>query len=137
MIRPASIATAVLLGTFGSCASAAAQHAPLIERMTDTRAASGTTAPTAGDTAAAAATTAAATSASTTTFANPPRTQVGDTTRSLLQFQADSSRPGTVLPMLGEAASRSYQRYLKSFDYPIPEYFEAALPDPKQGGSSR
>ena len=56
---------------------------------------------------------------------------------SLLQLQADSGRPGNALPMLGEAASRSYQRYLDSFSHPIPEYFEAALPDPKQGGSSR
>ena len=79
----------------------------------------------------------AAVAATTTSFADLPRSQVGDTTRALLQLQADNSRPGTALPMLGEAASRSYQRYLKSFDHPIPEYFEAALPNPKQGGGSR
>ena len=138
MIRPASLATALLLGTFGSCASAAAQHAPLIERMTDTSPAASTTSSTAlSAPAMAAPAAAAATTASTTNFADLPRSQVGDTTRALLQLQADNNRPGTALPMLGEAASRSYQRYLNSFDHPIPEYFEAALPNPKQGGGSR
>lgn len=133
MIRTASIAAAVLLGAFGSCASAAAQHAPLIERMADTSTTASTNAGTAVGAGAAAVTTAVA----ATTFADLPRSQVGDTTRALLQLQADSNRPGTALPMLGEAASRSYQRYLNSFDHPIPEYFEAALPNPKQGGGSR
>lgn len=136
MIRTASIAAAVLLGSFASCASAADQHAPLIERMSDTSTGTSTNA---GNEVAATAT-ATATAASTvtaSTFADLPRSQVGDTTRALLQLQGDNSRPGTVLPMLGEAASRSYQRYLNSFDHPIPEYFEAALPNPKQGGGSR
>lgn len=132
MIRTASIATALLLGTLGSCASAIAQHAPLIERMADSSTpASPSAAPAMGATAATTTTVAA------TTFADLPRSQVGDTTRALLQLQADNNRPGTALPMLGEAASRSYQRYLNSFDHPIPEYFEAALPNPKQGGGSR
>ena len=134
MIRMAPIAAAALLGTFGSCVSAAAQHAPLIERMADTSTGTSTNAGN-GVPAATAATTAA--TAPATTFAGLPRSQVGDTTRALLQLQADSNRPGTALPMLGEAASRSYQRYLTSFDHPIPEYFEAALPNPKQGGGSR
>ncbi len=132
MIRTASIAAAVLLGSFASCASAADQHAPLIERMSDTSTGTSTNA---GNEVAATATAASTVTAST--FADLPRSQVGDTTRALLQLQADNSRPGTVLPMLGEAASRSYQRYLNSFDHPIPEYFEAALPNPKQGGGSR
>ena len=41
------------------------------------------------------------------------------------------------LPMLGEAASRSYQRYLTSFDHPIPEYFETTVPNSSNGGNSR
>lgn len=134
MIRTASIAAAMLLGTFCSCALAAAQHAPLIERMADNSAAANTNAVTAIDAAAAST---AATTVSATSLADLPRSQIGDTTRSLLQLQADSNRPGTALPLLGEAASRSYQRYLNSFDHPIPEYFEAALPNPKQGGGSR
>lgn len=137
MIRPASFAAA-LLGALGLTATAAAQHAPLIERMADANSAPSTNpaAPVSASAAAAPAT-AVATSTSATTFADLPRSQVGDTTRALLQLQADSNRPGTALPMLGEAASRSYQRYLDSFDHPIPEYFEAALPNPKQGGGSR
>ncbi len=134
MIRPASIAVGLLMGTIGNyCSPAAAQHAPLIERMSDGSAATGTTAATAVHSTAEVMPTSAA--ATTATFADLPRSQVGDTTRALLQLQADNSRPGTALPMLGEAASRSYQRYLNSFDHPIPEYFEAALPNPKQGGS--
>lgn len=138
MIRPASLAAALLLGAFGLPEIAAAQHPPLIERMSDSSAATGTSAAAAISTTTASAPAATVTtSASTTSFADLPRSQVGDTTRALLQLQADNSRPGTALPMLGEAASRSYQRYLKSFDHPIPEYFEAALPNPKQGGGSR
>ena len=75
--------------------------------------------------------------ATSSTVADLPRSQIGDTTRALLRMQADGSRAGNALPMLGEAASRSYQRYLNSFDHPIPEYFEAALPNSKQGGGSR
>jgi len=121
-----------LLGMLGICASAQAQHAPLIERMADPDPA--TTSATATD---APDTVADSRAAATRQRTYLPRSQVGDTTRSLLQLQADSGRPGNALPMLGEAASRSYQRYLDSFSHPIPEYFEAALPDPKQGGSSR
>ncbi|MEG1681004.1 MAG: hypothetical protein RR326_12980, partial [Stenotrophomonas sp.] len=59
MIRTASITAALLLATFGSCASAADQHAPLIERMSDTSTGTGTNP--GNGTAAAAAPTAAAT----------------------------------------------------------------------------
>lgn len=137
MIRSASIAAALLLGALGATATAAAQHAPLIERMTDSGATSTPAGTAISVTAAAGPAVAATPTASAATFADLPRSQVGDTTRALLQMQADSSRPGTALPMLGEAASRSYQRYLNSFDHPIPEYFEAALPNSKQGGGSR
>ena len=128
MIRSAALAAAVLVAAF-STTPAAAQHAPLIERMSDGTA---PTANTSDNNASAAAVTAASTA-----VADQPRSQIGDTTRDLLRMQADGSRAGTALPMLGEAASRSYQRYLNSFDHPIPEYFEAALPNSKQGGGSR
>lgn len=52
---------------------------------------------------------------------------VGDTTRRLLEMQADDNRPGTRLPMLGDEASASYDRYLKSFTHPIPEFFEPSV----------
>lgn len=128
MIRSASLAAGVLVAAF-SATPAAAQHAPLIERMADG------TAPTA--TASDNNASAVAAPATSTTVADLPRSQIGDTTRALLRMQADGSRAGNALPMLGEAASRSYQRYLNSFDHPIPEYFEAALPNSKQGGGSR
>lgn len=63
-----------------------------------------------------------------TTFAPAFRAaQVGDTTRHLLQLQADDSRPGARLPMLGDEASASYDRYLKSFTHPIPEFYEPSV----------
>ncbi|KRG70281.1 hypothetical protein ABB27_04970 [Stenotrophomonas terrae] len=130
MIRSASLAVAVaVLITAFSATPAAAQHAPLIERMADGTAPTATASDSNGN--------AAAVMATSSTVADLPRSQIGDTTRDLLRMQADGSRAGNALPMLGEAASRSYQRYLNSFDHPIPEYFEAALPNSKQGGGSR
>ncbi|MGH8054125.1 MAG: DUF3613 domain-containing protein [Stenotrophomonas sp.] len=124
-----SVIAALLLA--GLPTLACAQHTPLIERMADAPAAPAATAyaTTPADAVASVATT-PLTSTST-------RSQVGDTTRALLRMQADGSHAGNALPMLGETASRSYQRYLNSFDHPIPEYFEATLPNSKQGGSSR
>lgn len=62
---------------------------------------------------------------------------IGETTRALLRLQAEGTQAGNALPMLGEAASRSYQRYLDSFKHPVPEYFDAALPASGSGRSSR
>lgn len=53
--------------------------------------------------------------------------QVGDTTRYLLQLQADDSRPGNRLPMLGDEASAAYDRYMKSFSHAIPEFYEPSV----------
>jgi len=122
----------LLLAGLLATSAASAQHTPLIERMADAPAS-------------ATATTHPETSATTATPLghNPvqavttQRPQIGDTTRALLRLQADGNNAGNALPMLGETASRSYQRYLNSFDHPIPEYFEATLPSSKQGGSSR
>ncbi|WP_449466359.1 DUF3613 domain-containing protein [Stenotrophomonas humi] len=120
----------LLLAGLLAATNASAQHTPLIERMTDMPAAApaSTTAPDV----------AIAPSANTASLtATPQRSQIGDTTRALLRMQADGSHAGNALPMLGETASRSYQRYLNSFDHPIPEYFEATLPNANQGGSRR
>ncbi|MGX9720527.1 DUF3613 domain-containing protein [Stenotrophomonas acidaminiphila] len=62
---------------------------------------------------------------------------IGDTTRALLRLQADGTQAGNALPMLGEAASRSYKRYLDSFEHPIPEWFDAALPASESGAARR
>jgi hypothetical protein len=53
--------------------------------------------------------------------------QVGDATRYLLQLQADGNQSGKPLPMLGDEATASYRRYLKSFDHPIPDFYETTV----------
>ncbi len=52
---------------------------------------------------------------------------VGDTTHHLLQMQARGDHAGPPRPMLGAQGSASYQRYLKSFDHPIPEFYEGTV----------
>jgi hypothetical protein len=55
------------------------------------------------------------------------RAAIGYTTRQLLQMQASGSQAGNHLPMLGDEASASYQRYIQSFTHPIPEFYETAV----------
>ena len=54
--------------------------------------------------------------------------QVGDATSNLLAWQrsgeVSSTRPR---PIEGNVANRSYERYLKSFEYPIPERFSSSV----------
>ncbi|MBE1160823.1 DUF3613 domain-containing protein [Dyella acidiphila] len=61
--------------------------------------------------------------------AAPPfhASQPGDTTRYLLQLQASGSQGGKSLPMLGDEGSAAYRRYLKSFDHPIPDFYDTTL----------
>lgn len=47
-------------------------------------------------------------------------TQIGDATRSLLTLQSSGAVAAPMHPMLGDEATASYARYLKSFDHPIP-----------------
>lgn len=60
-------------------------------------------------------------------LALPPRPQLGDTTRALLQLQASGAQAGAPHTVLGDQASRSYARYLESFTHPIPEYLEHSV----------
>lgn len=60
--------------------------------------------------------------------------QVGDTTRHLLQMQVEGSQAGQPLPMLGAEASASYVRYMKSFEHPIPEFYETTVGKNTSGG---
>jgi hypothetical protein len=53
--------------------------------------------------------------------------EVGDVTRHLLGMQVSGSQSGTPLPMLGDEASASYRRYLKSFEHPIPEFYKTTV----------
>lgn len=52
------------------------------------------------------------------------RIRIGDVTRTLLQAQVDGRVAGPRLPMLGVTADLSWQRYLDSFKYPLPVFFE-------------
>jgi len=58
----------------------------------------------------------------------------GDATRHLLEMQVSASRPGPRLPMLGDEATASYRRYLKSFEHPIPEFYKATVGKNGDGG---
>lgn len=51
----------------------------------------------------------------------------GDATRHLLQMQVSASQSGPHLPMLGDEATASYRRYLKSFEHPIPEFYKTTV----------
>lgn len=129
MNTPRRLTCALLPLLFATVASASSQHSPLIERMTDSPANT-----TASVTPSTQATAVQAPAAQADSGRSAP-TEIGGATRALLRMQADANRPGNPLPMLGEAASRSYQRYLNSFDHPIPEYFEATLPSSDQSSS--
>ena len=65
-----------------------------------------------------------------------PGTSVGETTRNLLQMQADGSQAGKPLPMLGVEASASYSRYLKSFNHDIPEFFKTNVGNSGNGSGN-
>ncbi|ROR21444.1 uncharacterized protein DUF3613 [Comamonas sp. BIGb0124] len=65
--------------------------------------------------------------------ANPPRRPViGAATANLLALQRESV--GRARPVAGDQASLSYARYLKSFEFPIPEKYESNIKDVKQSG---
>lgn len=49
--------------------------------------------------------------------------RVGESTRAWLNFQCSGQAAGAAHPQTGEAASRSYARYLKSFEHPIPDLY--------------
>ncbi|AWH17846.1 DUF3613 domain-containing protein [Stenotrophomonas sp. ZAC14D2_NAIMI4_7] len=59
------------------------------------------------------------------------RPQHGDSVRNLLRLQASGQQAGAPLPILGDQATASYARYLKSFEHEIPDFF-----DPDVGRSS-
>ena len=57
-----------------------------------------------------------------------PPLQVGDATQSLLAWQASGDIASTTpRPIPGAIAYRSYERYLKSFEFPIPETFTSSV----------
>ncbi len=60
---------------------------------------------------------------------------VGESTRALLGVQRNGKQAGPELPMLGAASALSYQRYLESHKYKIPERFSSSLGQGGSGGS--
>jgi len=49
---------------------------------------------------------------------------VGPTVRNALEIQRSGDQSAPARPMLKDVADRTYERYLESFTYPIPEQFE-------------
>ncbi|KRG51935.1 DUF3613 domain-containing protein [Stenotrophomonas beteli] len=60
----------------------------------------------------------------------------GETTRNLFRLQASGQRAGQPLPILGDQATLSYARYLKSFEHEIPDFFETDVARSKDASSS-
>lgn len=64
--------------------------------------------------------------------------QVGDATQSLLAWQRNGDVASTTpRPIPGEVANRSYERYLKSFEFPIPERMISSVKSSNSGSSSK
>jgi len=71
-----------------------------------------------------------------TAAARPGRSQIGDTTRNLFRLQASGQQAGQHLPILGDQATLSYARYMKSFEHEIPDFFETDVAKSKGSSSS-
>ncbi|AVA35492.1 uncharacterized protein DUF3613 [Cupriavidus metallidurans] len=56
---------------------------------------------------------------------HPNDVPVGDTTRMLLEVQRNGSQAGPQQSMTGEEAAIGYARYMRSFQYPLPEFFSS------------
>ncbi|RQR25927.1 DUF3613 domain-containing protein [Burkholderia sp. Bp9143] len=65
----------------------------------------------------------------------PPASEIGHSTDALLALQRDNRAAGPALPMLGDSASLSYQRYLDSFKHKIPESMGSPVNTNGNGGS--
>ncbi|MBH1445318.1 DUF3613 domain-containing protein [Stenotrophomonas hibiscicola] len=68
--------------------------------------------------------------------ARPGRSQIGDTARNLFRLQASGQQAGQHLPILGDQATLSYARYMKSFEHEIPDFFETDVAKSKGSSSS-
>lgn len=64
------------------------------------------------------------------------RLQSGEATRNLFRMQASGQQAGQRLPILGDQATLSYARYLKSFEHEIPDFFETDVARSKDASSS-
>ncbi len=71
-----------------------------------------------------------------TPMVRPVRSQIGDTARGLFRLQASGQQAGQRLPILGDQATLSYARYIKSFEHEIPDFFETDVAKSKGTSSS-
>jgi hypothetical protein len=70
-------------------------------------------------------------------FESPPPLLMGDATQSLLAWQRSGEIASrTPRPIAGSVAGRSYERYIKSFEHPIPEHLGSTVSKSKGGGAS-
>ncbi|AOJ10405.1 DUF3613 domain-containing protein [Burkholderia mayonis] len=66
--------------------------------------------------------------------ATPPASEVGHATHTWLEWQASNRDAGPSQPMIGEAASIAYERYLDSFKTRIPAFYGSAASMSGGGG---
>ena len=60
----------------------------------------------------------------------------GEATRNLFRLQASGQQASQRLPILGDQATLSYARYLKSFEHEIPDFFETDVSRSRDASSS-
>lgn len=64
--------------------------------------------------------------------------QVGDATSNLFAWQRSGEVASkTARPIAGSVAGRSYERYLKSFEHPIPEHMSSTVKTSTGGGNTK
>ncbi|WGT63261.1 DUF3613 domain-containing protein [Variovorax paradoxus] len=70
-------------------------------------------------------------------YESPPPLLMGDATLNLLAWQRSGEIASrTPRPIAGSVAGRSYERYIKSFEHPIPEHLGSTVAKSKGGGGS-
>lgn len=57
----------------------------------------------------------------------------GDVTRALFAAQAEGQHAGPGLRLQGSVANAAWRRYLKSFEHPLPPWFEKGVGSTQQG----